>query len=269
MIFGASQLDNSGKKIVKPPHCIFCEKRCTEIFHFKFKGKNICGNCLDEVKELMRVKEVLHKELQVAKREIEKLKIEVEKQSKELEGAKSLPRDFLKLSADILSCARTLKSIDELQKKRRKRKTNDHNSLVLSIHKLFPVVYKKIFHEDFRAVYEVEVNQVVGQGENRGDADIVIKKGRQIVKIIKVETDLPKDSSLRNHRKSSLEKELGIFSMEVGKRNVALITLDWDKKFNEICEDIGVRYLSLQEVGHELRKDQIGQLEEIATQLGI
>jgi len=62
------------------PICYICGSCCENTFRFKFKDRIICGTCLDELKDLLRVESTLNQELLAARREITNLKENEEKQ---------------------------------------------------------------------------------------------------------------------------------------------------------------------------------------------
>ena len=222
--------------------CALCERDCSEIYRISFKDKTICGKCLTELIQLLRIKKGMKL---VSLREI-KLKRELERARKTRRKRKRRPsgkREDARAKAANIFDQKILPKfelIKDLYVSRRKERVG-HDKLIEMTVAVLPLIYQELFQSTAPSRIVVRTKEVVGKRE----ADIVLSGNASLppFQIVEIEMPLPTDPFLRDMKEESLEKEIDLFVSAVGSRNLTVASYTKDKGIAEICSRAGVRYV--------------------------
>jgi len=216
--------------------CILCEKACSDIFHISFKEKIICGKCIADLKEFLRIKKGMElvslKEMRL-KKELEKYKRSLRRKRTTLDET-SDARTKSVFEKEILP---VLKSVEYIAIAKRV----NHERLIQVVKTILPFIYEEIFQSTLDSKIELKEKEIVGKRE----ADLVIMKNRHPSKIIEIETPLPSDPFVHEMREKSLKEEIAYFVSIVGTENLIVVSYEKNKEIANICFNAQVRYFSL------------------------
>jgi hypothetical protein len=213
-----------------------CEKACSDIFHISFKEKIICGKCIADLKEFLRIKKGMElvslKEMRL-KKELEKYKRSLRRKRTTLDET-SDARTKSVFEKEILP---VLKSVEYVAIAKRV----NHERLIQVVKTILPFIYEEIFHTTFTSKIELKEKEIV---ENR-EVDLVLIKNQRPFMIIEIETPLPSDPYLHEIREKSLKDEIAHFASVVGTGNLVVVCYEEDEEIANICFNLGVKYFSL------------------------
>lgn len=140
--------------------CAICKGDCKGIFHFSFKGKTICGKCVEDLKEILRIK---HGNELVSLREL-KLKEEISSLKHKDEDSKQLEIEPAYTEASLIddvfyrNILPSLMTTEDLYVD-----SNNHDQLLDIIELILPLAYKEIFQTSIPTLYQVRTKVILNK----------------------------------------------------------------------------------------------------------
>jgi hypothetical protein len=122
-----------------------------------------------------------------------------------------------------------------------------HNALFKIVLENFSYLFEQIF--DYKLLNRKPETEYLFTSEiGNWPADIVVKEEGLVSKVIEIESPLPMDVYSHDKRKQSVILELSIYASNVKPSDIAVITQKKEKEIQEICESLGVKYTSFEEI---------------------
>lgn len=228
--------------------CVLCGRDCHEIFHMTYKLNTICGDCIEDLKEVIRVRQIgdviSMKEVKL-KEQIADLKAKL-KDEHEGDSTSTLVKEPNSAKAELKTEIFYFKILPVLMNMRSIYKSNlfQHEELIDTVRTVFPVVYEEIFQESFPASSKINENVSI----HGIDADIVIydkKTKNKPVKVFDFELPFPPDPILRKKREEYLRQKIESFTSMIWATDIAVVTFEEDDTIARICEEEAVQYFCI------------------------
>jgi len=131
--------------------------------------------------------------------------------------------------------------IRRMEKPSRQR---SHTYLVRFVYDNLGSIWPSLFEDDLKE-YEIAQDELIESPNGTRPADIILKRGNKIMKILEIESPLPRDPFLRDMRIESLMRELSIYKSVVGASNVVVITQYIESDIEEISIRLSMKYLAI------------------------